>query len=377
MSKVAVIKCENYNLEEVKNAVKKAIDLIGGIDLFVKENDKVLLKPNLLAAESADRSVTTHPVVFEAVVSILKDKNVNNISYGDSPGVGKGNAVALKAGIDEAANRLNVKYADFEEPVGVSYDNGVQEKSFTIAKPIQEADVIISLPKLKSHALTTMTGAVKNQFGCIPGFRKAEYHLKLPDFEDFSTMLLDLNKLVNPKLYIMDGILAMEGNGPRNGSPRKINAVIVSNDAVALDYAASQIISFDYNTIPTLKMGFKHNFCNKDDIEVLGDGIESVKVNDFKKPHKGIGIGRSLMKLSKFSIIKRLFAVIIPKPVIDKNKCVKCGICVKVCPVTPLALNFDKKGRDYPPEYYYKNCISCYCCQELCPHKAIVLKRKF
>ena len=352
MSKVAVIRCENYDLEEVKKSIKRAIDLIGTIDLFVKENDKVLLKPNLLAAETADRSVTTHPIVFEAVVSILREKNVNSISYGDSPGIGKGNSVALKAGIDEAANRLNVQYADFEEPVGVSYEDGVQEKSFTIAKPIQEADT-------------------------IPGFRKAEYHLKLPDFEDFSTMLLDLNKLVSPKLYIMDGILAMEGNGPRNGSPRKINAIIVSDNAVALDYVASQIISFDYNTIPTLKMGFKHGFCDKDDIEVLGDGIDSVKVTDFKKPHKCVGIGRSLMKLSKFPIIKRLFATIIPKPVIEKNKCVKCGVCVKVCPVTPLALNFEKKGKDYPPEYYYKHCISCYCCQELCPHKAIILKRKF
>ena len=137
MSKVAVIKCENYDLEEVKNSIKRAIDLIGGIDLFVKESDKVLLKPNLLAAESADRSVTTHPTVFEAVVSILREKNVNDISYGDSPGIGKGNTVALKAGIDEAANKLNVKYADFEEPVGVSYEDGVQEKSFIIAKPIQ------------------------------------------------------------------------------------------------------------------------------------------------------------------------------------------------------------------------------------------------
>ncbi|KLI46355.1 DUF362 domain-containing protein [Brachyspira hyodysenteriae] len=376
MSKVAVIKCENYDLEEVKSSIKKAIDLIGGIDLFVKENDKVLLKPNFLAAETAEKSVTTHPVVFEAIVSILQEKT-KNISYGDSPGIGKGSSVALKSGIDEIANKLNVKYVDFEEPVGVTYEDGVQEKSFTIAKPIQEADVIISLPKLKSHALTTMTGAVKNQFGCIPGFRKAEYHLKLPDFEDFSTMLLDLNKLVNPKLYIMDGILAMEGNGPRNGNPRKVNALIVSSDAVALDYVASQIISFDYNTIPTLKMGFKHGFSDKEKIEVVGDGIESVKVTDFKKPHKGIGVGRSLMKLSRFPIIKRLFATIIPKPVIEKNKCVKCGVCVKVCPVTPLALNFDKKGKDYPPEYYYKNCISCYCCQELCPHKAIVLKRKF
>lgn len=379
--KVALIKCDNYELSEVKSAINRGIDLLGGIDLFVKEGDKILLKPNLLASESAEKSVTTHPVVFEAIISILQEikekKNIKKISYGDSPGIGKGISVAQKSGISEVAEKLNIEYADFDEPVGVSFNEGIKEKSFTIAKPILEADTIISLPKLKSHALTIMTGAVKNQFGCIPGFRKAEYHLKLPDFDNFSTMLLDLNKLINPKLYIMDGIMAMEGNGPRSGNPKKLNVLLLSSDAIALDYVASQIISFDYNLIPTIKMGFKLGFSNKENIEIVGDNIESVKVNDFKKPHKRIEIGRSLMKLSAFPIIKRLFAIMIPKPVIEYSKCVKCGVCVKVCPVTPLALNFNKKGKNYPPEYYYDKCITCYCCQELCPHKAIILKRKF
>ena len=379
--KVALIKCDNYELSEVKSAINRGIDLLGGIDLFVKEGDKILLKPNLLASESAEKSVTTHPIVFEAIISILQEikekKNIKKISYGDSPGIGKGISVAQKSGISEVAEKLNIEYADFDEPVGVSFNEGIKEKSFTIAKPILEADTIISLPKLKSHALTIMTGAVKNQFGCIPGFRKAEYHLKLPDFDDFSTMLLDLNKLISPKLYIMDGIMAMEGNGPRSGNPKKLNVLLLSSDAIALDYVASQIISFDYNLIPTIKMGFKLGFSNKENIEIVGDNIESVKVNDFKKPHKRIGIGRSLMKLSTFPIIKRLFAIMIPKPVIEYGKCVKCGVCVKVCPVTPLALNFNKKGKNYPPEYYYDKCITCYCCQELCPHKAIILKRKF
>ena len=171
--------------------------------------------------------------------------------------------------------------------------------------------------------------------------------------------------------------MAMEGNGPRSGNPKKLNVLLLSSDAVALDYVASQIISFDYNSIPNIKMGFKLGFSNKENIEIVGDNIESVKVNDFKKPHKRIGIGRSLMKLSRFRVIKRLFAIMIPKPVIEEGKCVKCGVCVKVCPVTPLALNFNKKGKNFPPEYYYDKCITCYCCQELCPHKAIVLKRKF
>ena len=379
--KVALIKCDNYELSEVKSAINRGIDLLGGIDLFIKEGDKILLKPNLLASESAEKSVTTHPIVFEAIISILQEikenKNIKKISYGDSPGIGKGISVAQKSGISEVAEKLNIEYADFDEPIGVSFNEGIKEKSFTIAKPILEADTIISLPKLKSHALTIMTGAVKNQFGCIPGFRKAEYHLKLPDFDDFSTMLLDLNKLINPKLYIMDGIMAMEGNGPRSGNPKKLNVLLLSSDAIALDYVASQIISFDYNLIPTIKMGFKLGFSNKENIEIVGDNIESVKVNDFKKPHKRIEIGRSLMKLSAFPIIKRLFAIMIPKPVIEYSKCVKCGVCVKVCPVTPLALNFNKKGKNYPPEYYYDKCITCYCCQELCPHKAIILKRKF
>lgn len=376
MSKVVLVRCNSYDEREVRESIEKGIKLLGGIDKFIKKDDNVLIKPNFLAAESAEKSVTTHPIVFSVVAKIAKEY-AKDVSYGDSPGVGKGISVAKKSGIFDIAEKLNVNYADFDEPKSVQFEKGRQNKTFIIAKPVAEANTIISLPKLKTHALTAMTGAVKNQFGCIPGLRKAEYHLKLPDVNDFSKMLLDLNALVNPKLYIMDAIFAMEGNGPRSGSPRQLSVLILSSDAVALDYVASSIISLDPYSVPTIKYGFELGYSKKEDIEILGDDIQSFKVQDFKKAHKSVSLGRNFLKFMKNPIIKRIFGIFIPKPVIDEKKCVKCGVCVEVCPVTPNALNFNKRGKKYPPNYYYGKCITCYCCQELCPHRAISLKRRF
>lgn len=376
MSKVVLVRCENYEEKELRDAIEKGIKFLGGIDNLINKGSKVLLKPNLLAAEFAERSVTTHPLVFSAISKLLKDYGCN-ISYGDSPGVGKASNVAKKCGIYEVAKNIGVDYVDFDEPISVQYTKGIQNKTFTVAKPIVESDFIISLPKLKTHALTAMTGAVKNQFGCIPGFRKAQYHLKLPDVNNFSKMLLDLNAFISPGLYIMDAIFAMEGNGPRSGNPRKLNVLLFSTDAVALDYIASSIISIDFSSVPTIKYGFELGYSNREEIEILGDDIESFKVYDFKKSHKSVSLGRNFLSFIKHPIIKKILGISIPKPVINKDKCVRCGVCVEVCPVTPNALNFNKNGKNYPPKYYYSKCISCYCCQELCPHMAISLKRRF
>lgn len=396
MSKVVVLKCENYEIENVYQTVKKGIDLLGGIEKFVSANNSVLLKPNMLTEEVSYKAVTTHPSVFSAVAKLVKTVS-KDVSYGDSPGFGRASNVSKRCGIDEVAKEEDIKLVDFEDSIAIKYDKGKNTKSqdvmsaksdmevndfvksFIIAKPIEKADIIISLPKLKTHALTTMTGAVKNQFGCVPGLRKANYHLELPDTNDFSKMLLDLNACINPKLYVMDGVVAMEGNGPRNGTTRELKVLLFSTDAIAIDRVAAEIMGIKYSDIPTIKYGGElgYGVSELNSIEILGDNIEELKVNNIQMPHKKSSLMRFFMKLvNKYPVLRKLSSVIVPKPVINSSKCVKCGVCVKVCPITPNAIDFTK-GRKNPPQYNYNNCIKCYCCQELCPHNAITLKVKF
>jgi len=378
MIKVALVYVDNYEYSNVLSAVRKGIELIGGIDKFIKKTDKVLLKPNFLAAEVAEKSVTTHPSVFNAIGTILTENHIS-VSYGDSPGVGKADGIAKKSGIYSVAEKLGIKLVSFDEKQDIFFEKGKQNKAFTIAKTIKEHDALISLPKLKTHALTTLTGAIKNQFGCVPGMLKAQFHLKIPDINNFSKMLVDLNELIKPKLIIMDAIVAMEGNGPRSGSPRKLNVLLFSSDAIAIDAVASRIVSVNPKDVPTIKNGFLSGFGVKSelDIEIVGDDIEKFIVHDFKMPHKKRSFLRILSSMTNTKLGKKLFNIFLSKPVIIKKICIKCGICVDVCPVTPLALNFEKNGKNVPPEYNYSKCIKCYCCQELCPHRAIELKGIF
>lgn len=220
MSEVAVVRCESYSQTEVNAAVNKGLELIGGLQNFVKPGEKILLKPNLLTAEYPEKCVTTHPAVFKAVAEALQNAGAQ-LRYGDSPGFGSPEGAARKSGIAAAATELGIPMADFHQGQEAVCADALQNKKFIIAKGVLESDGLISLPKLKTHGLTRMTGCIKNQFGCIPGWLKGEYHVKLPDVNSFAQMLVDLNILLKPRLYIMDGIIAMEGNGPRGGGTQK------------------------------------------------------------------------------------------------------------------------------------------------------------
>ena len=224
-STVALVRCESYEIAAVKQAVEKGIALLGGAQTFVRPGERILLKPNILIGDPPEKCVTTHQAVFRAVIETLQAAGAV-LSYGDSPAFGTTASAARKCGLADVADELGVPLANFQDGVEVSFDKGVQNKKFTIAKAILDNDAVVSIPKLKTHGLEKFTGCVKNQFGCVPGMLKGEFHVKLPDPYRFARMLVDLNCLVSPRLYVMDGIYGMEGNGPRGGNPKKMNILL-------------------------------------------------------------------------------------------------------------------------------------------------------
>ena len=356
--KVSVVKCNSYNEEKVYRAVKKSIDLIGG--LKIKPGSKVLLKPNILSARKPEAAITTHPSVVAAVCRILKPMNVK-IMIGDSSGMGRygytTNALEV-SGMKRVAERFNAELISFE---GLSKKIKIKGakvlKTANIAKPVLDADYIINLPKLKTHTLMRYTGAVKNMFGCIPGGRKSHCHTIAPKEEQFGHLLLDLYSRITPQLNIIDGVVGIEGNGPGSaGIKKKTDIIAASKDAVALDLVVSKIIGFDPMEIKTNKLAMERGIF-KDKAEVVGEKNVRVK---YKQPLK--------IKLPAF-IERFVFRQASLRPSIIRDKCKACGICIKACPAKTIKL---VKGKAH---IFDKNCIRCYCCHELCPYNAIELKR--
>lgn len=376
MEKIALLKCTDYEVDNVENKLREGFELLGGttfLRTLIPQNSKVLLKPNLLSIIEKGSPVITHYAVFEAVVRIVKEYS-NNIVFGDSPGSGDTRKAAEKSGLMEAAERLGVKFVDFNDEVHVELNNPLMYKYWNVARAAYEADVIITLPKLKTHAMMYYTGAVKNQFGCVPGTQKASWHTKLPDAVNFSKMLLDLNSVVKTSFAILDGIVAMEGNGPRNGTPKKIDTIIMGKSLTAVDSAAVRLIGYDdVLAVPFLKVAHDTNWgvVLPEEIEVLGEKIENMKCKDFKLSRNAKVINSISPALNNF-----VASITAPNPVLIEEKCIGCKKCGEVCPEKPRAISFVKHNGKAIPKWNYSKCIRCFCCQELCPQGAIVTKSK-
>ena len=364
-SRVVVIRCDTYDTPAVESAVTRGLALLGGAGRFVRPGERIVLKPNLLVASASDKAVTTHPAVFSAVARALAEAGAE-LSWGDSPGFGSALGVGRRAGIAQAAEELGIPAADFESPRVVPFPDGQLIKQFTIAEGVAAADGLVSLPKLKTHALTRMTGAVKNQFGCIPGLLKNEFHSRMPDIERFSQMLVDLNRLIAPRLAVMDGITGMEGNGPRNGDPREVGVLLLSTDVVAIDAVVCRIMALDPALVDTVTYGERWGLGNASDIELLGDELPVIHDYVVNRSRTSTTGGRM-----SSATVKRL---ITPRPFIVPERCTRCGTCVQVCPVDPKAVDWAEGDKTRPPVHDYERCIRCYCCQEMCPERAIEVK---
>jgi len=371
-SKVALVRCDTYDRAAVYEAVAKGVELIGGISLLIKSGERIVMKPNVLYGTNPEKGVSTHPSVFWAVGELLKRTGAS-VRYGDSPSFGGSGPHMRRAGLKQVADELGIALADFDKGKTVSHKDALLIKSFVIANGVLDSDGLVNLPKLKTHPLVRFTGAVKNQLGCVPGLLKSQYHVKLPDPYNFASMLVDLNTLIKPRFCVMDGIVAMEGNGPRSGKLTKLNVLLFSGDPVALDATACRIINLDPEVVPTARLGEEAGLgtYHSDNIEIVGDSIESLIDKDFdviRTPPDHCSRGR----LRTF--VKNRWC---ERPAINKAKCTSCGQCVEMCPVEPKAVDWHTADNSKPPTHDYDLCIRCYCCQESCPEGAIFVQAPF
>jgi uncharacterized protein (DUF362 family)/Pyruvate/2-oxoacid:ferredoxin oxidoreductase delta subunit len=322
-----------------------------------------------------ERAVTTHPEVFRAVAQIVRDYT-DNIVLIESPNFFPLKSTIKKAGLAEIVDDLKIEVADINVTETLKFSSAHRYKSIDISKAFFDVDYIINIPKLKTHGFTHYTGAVKNLFGAMPGLSKSRMHMTAPTQMEFSEFLLDLyggllNGFEKPKkfIHIMDAIVGMEGEGPGpSGKPKNIGAVIVGDDAVALDYVAVNLVGLDLKKVFTITQGFKRGYGVKspDEIQVRGEPIEDMRITDFLPP-KSVVRGGIIWPLTS-PTVKNLF---VEKPIPRADACTLCYNCMKVCPAGAIT----KADEAKIPQYNYRKCIRCFCCIETCPEAAIDLKK--
>ncbi len=372
ITKVAIKKIKN---EDVKTAVFSALELINAQQLMQKNNMVVLLKPNVLMGKPAERAVNTHPEVVRAVIQWVKQFNPSKIYVSDSAGgqkPGFTEAAMKESGIQDICVEEGAICVPFEQTEREIYEvkDALELKEISSSRLIREADLIINIPKIKTHGQCTLTCCIKNMFGTVLLANKAKTHAQAAILERFCSALVDIYSVSKPQLTVIDGYYCMEGQGPSSGDVVKLDIILAGYDGVALDSTVCKIIGFDPEEILYLEKAEKKNLgtTESENIEILGETIDSV-YRKFKRP-KFRPISMPLPRWLADYIGKTIFRA---KVKFDAKKCKLCATCWTNCPVNAITPPIDiKKGNI--PKWDSKKCITCFCCVELCPHEAVKFK---
>jgi uncharacterized protein (DUF362 family)/NAD-dependent dihydropyrimidine dehydrogenase PreA subunit len=360
---VSVVGCETYGAEAVERALTALLAPLGGMARFVHPGMQVLLKPNMLSASALDRAVTTHPAVIQALAKQVQSAG-GTVWIGDSPaGPLEGNAPVWKqtgmaaiAAADDAIRMTPFDRVTWKRLAG---------KDYFIAPPVLEADLVINVPKLKTHGLTLYTGAVKNMFGAIPGARKRELHTRALGMQDFSEVLVDVLELARPGLTIMDGIMGQEGMGPgAGGTPHRYGCLAASTDPVALDAVMTRAMGYRTGEVLHLARAGARSLgiCDPDTVRIDGDR-RVLGFGPLRLPRT-----RGYLRIPSWVSVP-MRGLLQARPRVVPSLCIGCGRCATVCPrdvITP--------GR--PPVFSLDRCIGCLCCAEICPEGAIDARRR-
>lgn len=364
----------NYDQQTVDAAVERlfcqlpAAQVLGG--------KRVLLKPNLLAKHTPERAVTTHPALVRAVIRAVRRRGAASITVADSPG-GVYNPGILRSiykvsGLTDVCREEGAAlYTDCKSREVPA--KGQVVKRFTLLEPVLDCDVIINLPKLKTHMMTGLSAATKNLFGCIPGLQKAEWHMRFPDKERFGGMLVDLLCTVKPGFAILDGILAQEGDGPAGGTPRMVGIVAAAEDHLQMDLALCRMLGIRPKDVPYLNAAIGRGLCPEqfDPACAKGEGELCRPIPGYRLPSSwgSVDFADKAPRAVRWAVpaVERLLA---PRPVINKSRCIGCGKCAEICPQHTITV----QGKAH---IHAAKCIRCFCCHEMCPVKAIDTRRSF
>jgi len=362
-SQISVVKCDSYAPSPVEVALRRSIDLLGGITSFIKPGSSVLVKPNLLMSTGPESGITTHPEVVRQVIRILKEINCRVI-VGDGPSIW-GRYID---NVDEVYEVTGIKKLCRDEGAQlVTFDKRRMRDKYPLTVWLDKCDYLVNLPKFKTHELTLITGAIKNLFGLVSGTYKLELHKNNFAPPEFAKTLVDIYQDAKPDLTIIDGVLALEGDGPAtSGKTRSLGLLLAGSDCVALDTVMAKIMGIKGQEVLTTKEAALRGLGEGrlSEINIQGEDIDKLKIKPFKLPVTSLSINNLAWPLK--NIVKPLLRYY---PYCLSAKCTRCGHCVNVCPKKCITLKSSGISVDY------KQCIACFCCQEACPAAAISVRK--
>lgn len=366
---VSIVRCADYNEETCGPALREALAPFGGLD-WVRPGMRVVIKTNLVSAMKPEKAATTHPALLAALTRMLREKGAN-VVIGDSPGgtfaAPHLNAVYRTCGLSEAETAGAELNHDFSQKEA-DLPKARIAKHITYTGYLDGADAIISFCKLKSHGMLSLSAATKNLFGVIPGIIKPEYHYRYPDPMDFANMLIDLNEFFRPKLYIVDAVQTMEGNGPTAGTPKYMGALLAGTNPHKIDLLCAKLIGLEAKNVPTLRAAQSRGLtpASAEELEISGDA-ENFVCKDFVTVQKGTGTDFGEQKGKLLGAAAK--AVLRARPKLKRSRCVGCGVCRDTCPAHAIVIKRGKAKIDR------RVCIRCFCCQEFCPKGAMRVHR--